>query len=69
MTTPSAPRKPQLPESWLSLLAPEFQAPYMAALRSFLVQEKRQNPVYPPGKEIFNAFWLTPFDQVRVKGR
>lgn len=64
--TPTPSRKPQLPESWLSVLAPEFQAPYMAALRAFLVQEKRQHAVYPPGKEIFNAFWLTPFDQVRV---
>lgn len=66
MTSPPAPRTPQLPEPWLDVLAPEFQQPYMQQLRAFLVQEKRQVRVYPPGKEIFNAFWLTPFDQVRV---
>ena len=65
MTTPQ-PRKPQLPESWLEVLSAEFQAPYMQALRGFLVEEKRQHRVYPPGKEIFSAFWLTPFDKVRV---
>jgi uracil-DNA glycosylase len=38
----------------------------MKQLRAFLVQEKQRERVYPPGKEIFNAFWLTPFDKVRV---
>jgi uracil-DNA glycosylase len=66
MTTPPPQRKPQLPEPWLDVLAAEFEAPYMAELRAFLVEEKRQHRVYPPGREIFNAFWLTPFDQVRV---
>lgn len=65
MTTPSQ-RRPQLPEGWLTVLEPEFQAPYMRQLRAFLVAEKRQHAVYPPGPEIFNAFWLTPFSQVRV---
>jgi len=60
------PRQPQLPESWLRVLGPEFQAPYMAELRAFLVEEKRQHEVFPPGPEIFSAFWHTPFDAVRV---
>jgi uracil-DNA glycosylase len=59
-------RPPQLPPAWLEVLGAEFDQPYMAELRAFLVEEKRQHPVFPPGPEIFRAFWLTPFDRVRV---
>jgi len=38
----------------------------MAQLRAFLVEEKKRYSVFPPGREMFNAFALTPFDQVRV---
>jgi len=38
----------------------------MAALWAFLVAEKRKHTVFPPGAEMFNAFALTPFDEVRV---
>ena len=56
----------QLEASWLAKLRGEFEKPYMAALKSFLVDEKKQHAVYPPGKEIFNAFEYTPFDKCRV---
>ena len=56
----------QLEASWLAKLRGEFEKPYMAALKSFLVDEKKQHAVYPPGKEIFNAFECTPFDKCRV---
>ena len=62
----SGQRTIQLEPSWLNHLEPEFQKEYMAQLRSFLVQEKKSNIVFPPGKDIFNAFAYTPFDQVRV---
>ena len=62
----SGQRTIQLEPSWLTHLKPEFQKEYMAQLRSFLVQEKKSNIVFPPGKDIFNAFAYTPFDQVRV---
>ena len=35
-------------------------------MKAFLVGEKRQYTVYPPGKFIFNAFNQTPFDKVKV---
>ena len=38
----------------------------MAALRSFLMREKANHAVFPPGSEIFNAFAQTPFDRARV---
>ncbi len=59
-------RKPNIDESWYRVLLPQFEAPYFAELKSFLVSEKRQYTVYPPGPLIFNAFNLTPFDKVKV---
>jgi uracil-DNA glycosylase len=59
-------RTPNLEPSWLAVLEDEFQKPYMQALRAFLREEMQQRPIYPPGKEMFNAFWLTPFDHVKV---
>ncbi|MBF0199597.1 MAG: uracil-DNA glycosylase, partial [Planctomycetes bacterium] len=35
-------------------------------LKTFLVEEKQRHTVFPPGKLMFNAFWKTPFDQVKV---
>ena len=59
-------RKPDIDESWYQVLRPQFEAPYFMELKSFLVNEKRQYAVYPPGPLIFNAFNLTPFDKVKV---
>lgn len=61
-----APRTPRLHPSWLAVLGSEFEQPYMAALRAFLVAERQAGPVFPPGPEIFAAFDRTPFDRVRV---
>lgn len=59
-------KKPNIDESWYRVLKPQFDAPYFADLKSFLVSEKKQYAVYPPGPLIFNAFNLTPFDKVKV---
>jgi len=56
----------KLEPSWLEHLRTEFEQPYMANLRQFLVEEKSRHTVFPPGSEIFNAFAHTPFDDVRV---
>jgi uracil-DNA glycosylase len=50
----------------LAALGDTFEQPFMRDLRAFLVEEKRQHVVYPPGDEIFAAFEHTPFDRVRV---
>lgn len=53
--------------SWRQLLAEEFTQPYFEAIKQFILLEKQKGKrVYPPGPLIFNAFNLTPFDQVRV---
>jgi uracil-DNA glycosylase len=60
-------RPVQLEASWLAALATEFEQPYMAALRAFLLAQKRAGKrVFPAGEEIFNAFTHTPLDRVRV---
>ncbi|MCA9547865.1 MAG: uracil-DNA glycosylase, partial [Myxococcales bacterium] len=60
------PPQPRLEPSWLAALGAEFEQPYMHELKRFLVQERAQHVVYPPGQEMFAAFDLTPFHQVRV---
>ncbi len=52
--------------SWLAVLQPQFEAPYFAQLKEFLVAERQQYTCYPPGSKIFNAFDSTPFDKVKV---
>lgn len=58
--------KPQIEEKWKKILELEFSSPYFYELKQFLVCEKQQHTVFPPGKLIFNAFNLTPFDEVKV---
>lgn len=53
-------------ESWKVLLSEQFKAPYFAELKNFLIQEKKQFVVYPPGPQIFSAFNRTPFSKVKV---
>ncbi|MGB3623095.1 MAG: uracil-DNA glycosylase, partial [Ketobacter sp.] len=57
----------KLEPSWRAHLLPEFEQPYMKALKVFLQQQKQAGKIiYPPGSEYFNAFNLTPFEQVKV---
>jgi len=57
----------KLEASWKQHLLPEFQQPYMQQLRAFLQEQKSLGKtIYPKGNEYFNAFNLTPFDQVKV---
>jgi uracil-DNA glycosylase len=53
-------------ESWRVHLQPEFEKPYFRALTNFVREEYKQTTVFPPGKLIFNAFNLCPFDKVKV---
>lgn len=56
----------RLDPSWLAVLQPQFDAPYFAQLKQFLVAERQQYECYPKGSDIFAAFDRTPFDKVRV---
>ena len=53
--------------SWLPVLQDEFQKPYMLSLNQFLAQEEEQGTIiYPKHSDVFNAFNLTPFNEVKV---
>jgi uracil-DNA glycosylase len=57
----------KLHPSWLEPLRPEFDSPYMAALRAYLVAEKAAGKrIFPKGNEWFRALDLTPLENVRV---
>lgn len=57
----------QIEASWKKVLASEFEQPYFAAIKTFLVNEKKAGKtIFPPGPLIFNAFNKTPFDAVKV---
>lgn len=52
--------------SWKQYLEAEFSKPYFAKLTESVRQEYGQYQCFPPGKLIFNAFNLCPFDKVKV---
>jgi uracil-DNA glycosylase len=56
----------KLEPSWKEHLADEFEKSYFQELAEFVKDEYQKSTVYPAPKNIFNAFTLTPFDQVKV---
>ncbi|HWD89247.1 MAG TPA: uracil-DNA glycosylase [Mucilaginibacter sp.] len=53
--------------SWLEVLQDEFGKGYMVKLREFLKQEQAAgHRTYPKNSDIFNAFWKTPFNELKV---
>lgn len=58
--------EPKIEPEWLEVLRPEFEKPYFAELKSFLLEEKKLYRIYPPGNRIFAAFDYTPFSKVKV---
>lgn len=51
---------------WKEQLRDEFDKPYFVQLAQAVHKEYAQGPCYPPGRLIFNAFNLCPFDRVKV---
>lgn len=59
--------QPRMDPSWLEMLGPELEQPYMRELRTFLVDEVASGRrFYPPADRVFRALEVTPFDAVRV---
>ncbi len=52
--------------SWHKVLKKEFSKPYFEELISFVKKEYATTKIYPEGKNIFRAFELCPFDEVKV---
>jgi len=57
----------QIEESWKEVLQPEFSKSYFENIVAHLKTEKAQGKIiYPPGSLIFNAFYKTPFKELKV---
>ena len=57
----------KIEESWKTILKDEFEKPYFLETVTFLRLEKASGKlIYPPGSLLFNAFNITPFDEVKV---
>jgi len=57
---------PPLPDSWLAALRGEFDKPYWPKLQAFVADERARHAVYPPAEDVYSAFQLAPFDDIRV---
>ena len=67
MTPESTAAQIRLHPSWLEPLRAEFEQPYMAELRHFLLAERqRGRTIFPSPSSWFRALDLTPLDRVRV---
>ena len=56
----------KISNDWDELLKDEWEAPYYQALRSFLIEEYKNETVYPAAGDIFNALKMTAYEDVKV---
>ncbi|MCX6730544.1 MAG: uracil-DNA glycosylase, partial [Candidatus Roizmanbacteria bacterium] len=53
-------------ESWKKVLLSEFTKPYWEELTGFVRSEYLSKTIYPPAKQVFNAFNECPLNKVKV---
>ena len=51
---------------WAKALDSEFRKPYYKKLFEFIKKEYSEQVIYPPSQDIFNAYHLTPLEEVKV---
>ena len=51
---------------WKNLLQDEFEKPYMRELEEKLIIDYQTKTIYPKPENIFEAFNLTPFEEIKV---
>jgi uracil-DNA glycosylase len=56
----------KIEDSWGTQLADEFAKEYFLQLIQFVKAEYKSHIIFPPGKQIFNAFDNCPFDKTKV---
>ena len=56
----------KIEESWKEVLKEEFEKDYFVNLTSFVRQEYKEKTIYPKASNVFNAFNLCPFNEVKV---
>ena len=52
--------------SWSKHIKDEFDKPYIKSLMEFITRERKNHTVFPSRDDVFNAFKLTPYDNVKV---
>ncbi|HHX06897.1 MAG TPA: uracil-DNA glycosylase, partial [Erysipelothrix sp.] len=52
--------------NWSELIQTEQAKEYFKKLLSFLATERNLYTIYPKNEDVFNAFKMTPFEEVRV---
>ncbi|AXI01060.1 uracil-DNA glycosylase [Sporosarcina sp. PTS2304] len=57
---------PQFHNDWDTVLAKEFSKPYYQTLRKFLQSEYATHEIYPQMTNMWTAFELTPYHEVKV---
>ncbi len=56
----------RIEKSWKEILKEEFEKPYFSGLIEFVRNEYKTKKIFPPPKDIFKAFDLCTFDNVKV---
>lgn len=55
-----------IPASWHTLLAAEFEKPYFQTLQQFVDEERQHYTVFPPEQDVFSSLNLTPYEHANV---
>ena len=58
--------KDRLPADWKKVLKDVLDSPGFAELEAFVARERREHTVYPSEEDLFSAFRLTPYEDVKV---
>lgn len=56
----------KITNDWLPALEPEFHKPYYAKLYAYIKSEYEAHTIYPNVDDIFNAYHMTPLEDVKV---
>jgi uracil-DNA glycosylase len=57
---------PTISNSWQQVLAAEFKQPYFQKLQDFSIEERQTQTIFPSNADVFSAFELTPYENVKV---
>ena len=52
--------------NWDNVLLEEMSKNYFKYIRDFIKEERLTKTIYPPAKDLFNAFKLTDFNKIKV---
>ena len=55
-----------IPDDWYKKLRRYIESEHFTKVATYVKERRQHTQVYPPSKEIFRAFQLTPYSDVRV---